>query len=113
MPERDARVAAERIATAQNPSVMGTIVEYLDSGLNQEQRDYLDYLRRQRQLQISLNSSLVGIDEQKQRLAAVRKSLATLATTPDDITELEMLYAFGVGVRNQLNSTNSVVANKK
>ena len=111
--QRDARIAAEQITTSQSPMVMATIMEYLDNGLNQEQGDYLDYIQRQRQLQNGFNGTLAGIAEQKQKLADVRKGLASLAATPDDITQLKMLYAFGVGVRNQLSNTNSLPPKKQ
>jgi hypothetical protein len=105
--EHDARIAAESIITSDDPQVMTALMEYLEDGLNHEQNDYLDVLARQRELANSFKNSLAKIDEQKQKLAAVRKSLALLAATPSATSRFEELISFGIGVRNELNNTNA------
>jgi hypothetical protein len=106
--EHGARIESEKLIAAQkDPPVMATIIAYVGDGLNEEQSDYLDFLERQRQLADSFNSSLAKIDEQKQKLASVRKRLASLAVKPSTASQFQALFAFGEAVRNELNKTNS------
>ena len=104
---RDGRIEAEKLISSDKaPLVMTDIMEYVTTGVNEEQTDFLDLLQRQRQLASSFKSSLAAIDQQKQKMAAVRKSLATLAAVPSASAQLQVLFAFGQGVRSQL--TNSI-----
>ncbi len=103
---RDASLRAESLIASPGVIQINTsLAEFLQRGLEQDRKAYLEAQRRQQQLRENLLVELVKIDAQTQRLKTIRKKLLELEKDPTFEARFEQVVAIGKAVRKQLNTS--------
>lgn len=104
---RDAILLADKLSTSPAPPpVPSSIIEFLGSGLENDSNVYLKASQHQLQLRIDLLDGLAKIEQQSQRLKAVRDELVKLETDPSLESSLKQFFVIGQAVKTQLAATN-------
>lgn len=114
--ERDARLLAGKIITSENPDFMSILIEFISSGVKEEQVMYQQTQEKQYMLTQDLLKNLEKFDTQKDRIKSVRKELTALATDTGFFDQIKEYAEFGKKVQEQIKQAQEKIkqgANKE
>lgn len=104
---RDARLAAETLVNSPRPNVMATTIAFVQSGVEADAADYRDLSERRVRLRTAFLKELVKIDQQKERLKKVRKSLETLSKKPSKSSQFKLIKEFAGPIKDAYEKLQS------
>lgn len=107
--ERDARLLAGKIVTSEKPDFMSILIEFISSGVKEEQAMYQQTKEKQYMLTQDLLKNLEKFDAQKDRIKSVRKELTVLATDTGFFDQIKEYAEFGKKVQEQMKQAQEQI----
>jgi hypothetical protein len=102
--ERDARVSAEDIVASNGQKVMGPTLQYIETGVKEEQGSYAELSQKQAELGVKLSEGLKTLNEQKSELETVRSKVVMLSQPLSSRDQVQQLIDLGKATQKILQS---------
>ncbi len=100
--ERDSRLLANKIIRSKSPDTLSLLIEYVSSGVTEEQALYRKIQEQQEYLTKELLKGLDKIEIKKKDLKSIRKNLVALASESGIFDQITEYVEFGQKVRKEL-----------
>ncbi len=104
---RDARLAAEAMIFSPKVDVMGKSIAFVRKGVEEDLALYREISARRTHLRESFLKELAKIDQQKARLAKVKKGLSKLSKSSDPADRFKLIAKHAKAIKDAIDANNN------